>query len=192
MKSQMKKFLSLATLALVAVLSPSSSSAAVSRAEASELQFHAAFKLINNKKVSAAFFDHVATATVTRSQVAGAWIVTFSQETDDGAAPSTLTFVANADGKTLSYNEVTGTSASAPRNYNGASPLELLEKAFEAIADSTGDARITPYQDGLSFASIAPRAEGGAVTTFQAEGHPGTLTIVVDADGNVVSIAEAL
>lgn len=192
MKSQMNRMISAAILALglVAVLDPATASAAVSRSEAAELQFHSAFKLINNNKVSAAFFDHVATVSVARSGAANAWIVTFVQEADAGATASTLTFVANGDGKTLSYNEVAGTPAAAPLSYHGASPLELLEKAFEVIADSSGDARITPYQEGLSFATVAPRAEGGAVTTFQAEGHEGALKIVVDQDGNTVSISE--
>lgn len=174
-------------LAVASFLASASSFAAVSTAEVAELQFHKLSRLVQTKKIDAAFADHLQSLKVLPQDAKV--LVTFVQESDtDGMAPPMLNIVADLAGKAVSYNVVPGQTARNFVNWGGKSPMDLFEKGLEYVADSK-DAAIAPFQDRISTASIAPATtgQGFAVVTVLAGEGDGMLVITLDAQGKVLS-----
>lgn len=165
--------------------SPIMASANVSKAEATERQFHKLNTLVMANKIDSGFLDHLAGLTVTAE--GETLLVHFNQEANPGITPASVTIKTDWNGRGLTYNVIPGSEISNPVNWAGKVPADILEKAMEYLADTVSDNRLNAFRDHLSAASIAAEHNGALVLIQGAQGD-GTIRMHLDMAGNVLSV----
>lgn len=170
-----------------------SAARAMSIAEVAELQFHQVDQLVARNKIDKGFVDHLASVALAKKPNSANFLVTFSQETNANQMANTVAIEATDAAKALSFKEVKGIASSNPVNWVGKAPLDILEKAVEFVVDTTGDARLVPFQNGFTGASILPMSSDQglmAAVRVKATEQDGSLLLMVDLNGKVLSVTK--
>jgi hypothetical protein len=161
----------------------------ISAAKAGELALHRIGKLVDLKKIDAAFVSQIAgvqVAVLPDGNSAGAAYkaIGYLSPGSDGKS-SKIEILIDGAGKALS-NVVSMAQGTSGVQWPSADPLTISENAFHYVLDHAADAAVKPYFDGFTQMTLAESNEE-AEAVFKSSQSSKTLVVHVSLDGIVTS-----